>query len=482
MTSSDELQSILLGIEEPDEEGARGLLEAVTKSLDRYDAPKAVGLITDDEAAKSVRHQGLWTRMRALLDRDILTFWCICHRSDLALESVEHSVSELRHWKADILAVTRCFRTRKSRSKLLLSHLEQMHHFPEHFEVRFAQNPNQIIEAVLHNLSGCCLAWKEVAKSNEYRPKAEANGFLKKWNRSQFAINLTALMSDVTAVFQWLQKRLQQGDLILPDVLEARNSAIRQLTLMLSGPSPGGLEEKFFVSEDHTPMRAHNSCHPTAQLWCCSQRNSPGSCKVFGTASAWRTRRNCEHGDSSDKCFDTGRFFRNWSQDFSERKVLKSFAKKYVIRGQLCLRLVIIVFIRWAKSCGPFMMRPQSKQKIVWSFSLVDSPQHGYGKVVSHFNTIRSPQWMSTKGVTANDRLVIAENGAATVNFDPRPAVARFFTKRQHRQRTPNNDSYQNREVLSRRWWHLTCSSFLCSSSLINNSIFKDFVSLSKKF
>ena len=66
-------------------------------------------------------------------------------------------------------------------------------------------------------------------------------------------------MGDVTADFQRLQKRLQQSDLILPDVLETRNSAIRQLTLMRSGPSPGGLEEKFFVTEDHTPMRAHNS-------------------------------------------------------------------------------------------------------------------------------------------------------------------------------------------------------------------------------
>jgi len=83
-----------------------------------------------------------------------------------------------------------------------------MHYFLEHFEVRFAQHLNQIIKAVLHNLSGCCLAWEEVANLNEYRQKAEANGFLKKWKRSQFTINLTALMGDVTAVFQRLQKRL----------------------------------------------------------------------------------------------------------------------------------------------------------------------------------------------------------------------------------------------------------------------------------
>jgi len=71
-------------------------------------------------------------------------------------------------------------------------------------------------------------------------------------------------------------------------------------------------------------------------------------------------------------------------------------------------------------------------------------------RTVSHFNTIKSPHRMSMKGDTVNDRLVIAINGVGTVNFDPRPAVARFLTKRQRRQRTPNNDSYQNREFVKK--------------------------------
>ena len=95
-----------------------------------------------------------------------------------------------------------------------------MYHFPEYFVVRFTQHLNQIVKAVLHNLTGCCLVLEEVANSTEYHQKPEANGFLKKWKYSKFRVNLTALMGN-TAVFQRLQKRLQQSDLILPDVLEA---------------------------------------------------------------------------------------------------------------------------------------------------------------------------------------------------------------------------------------------------------------------
>lgn len=56
---------------------------------------------------------------------------------------------------------------------------------------------------------------------------------------------LTALMGDVCAVFTKLQKQLQRGDLILPDVLTCRNQALCKLNLMESKPYPGGYESRF---------------------------------------------------------------------------------------------------------------------------------------------------------------------------------------------------------------------------------------------
>ena len=69
-----------------------------------------------------------------------------------------------------------------------------MYRFPDHFDVQFAQHLNQKIKAALHNLSGCCLVWEEVSKSNEYRQKTEANGFFKKWKYLKIAVNLMAFM------------------------------------------------------------------------------------------------------------------------------------------------------------------------------------------------------------------------------------------------------------------------------------------------
>jgi len=44
---------------------------------------------------------------------------------------------------------------------------------------------------------------------------------------------------------QTLQQKLQKDNLILLDVLTARDSAIRKLDLILDGPIPGGIEDKY---------------------------------------------------------------------------------------------------------------------------------------------------------------------------------------------------------------------------------------------
>ena len=114
-------QTFLAGVVEPEEDGAQGLLDAVKEVMQQLNLPreKLVGITTDGESANTGRHAGLWQRMNDLLGRQIITIWCVCHRSDLALESVERTVAEIQHWKSDLRALITHFRASKTRTKKL---------------------------------------------------------------------------------------------------------------------------------------------------------------------------------------------------------------------------------------------------------------------------------------------------------------------------------------------------------------------------
>ena len=77
---------------------------------------------------------------------------------------------------------------------------------------------------------------------------------LKNWERTTQQVKLTYLMADITLVLQELQKVLQTAALILPDVLTARDSALRKLSLIQSGPLPGGQEERLLNINSSTQM------------------------------------------------------------------------------------------------------------------------------------------------------------------------------------------------------------------------------------
>ena len=76
------------------------------------------GLKTHGENANTGRHRGLWQLMKDFLRREILTVLCVCHRSDLALESVQSDLPELSHWISDAIALATFFRASPRRAKL----------------------------------------------------------------------------------------------------------------------------------------------------------------------------------------------------------------------------------------------------------------------------------------------------------------------------------------------------------------------------
>ena len=57
-------------------------------------------------------------------------------------------------------------------------------------------------------------------------------------------------MFDVCLVFKHLQQKLQKSELLILDVLTARDTALRELDIIRHGPIGGGKEEKYGMSND----------------------------------------------------------------------------------------------------------------------------------------------------------------------------------------------------------------------------------------
>ena len=156
----------------------RGLSEVLLEKL--------VGLTTDGEAGNTGVKCGLWKRLKDHLSRDFLTFWCIAHRSDLAFESLE-TVSEFRHWKADISSLGRYYRAshyRMEALEMVAKTVEKTSQkFPRHHEVRFAEHLLNLVTTVLSNLPFMRQHWKNLIENDniDKKEKQQANGFLKAW-------------------------------------------------------------------------------------------------------------------------------------------------------------------------------------------------------------------------------------------------------------------------------------------------------------
>ena len=148
------------------------------------DTEKLVGVTADGENANTGKKGGLWKLLRDHVGRDILTAWCICHRSDLALESVQTEVPELSIWMTNVLSFVSFFRTSPRRTELLHQENEKCLKFPKHSEVQFAEHTLNLLNAVLHNLEAAEKMFQNMISdtvTSERKERSMAQGFLSKW-------------------------------------------------------------------------------------------------------------------------------------------------------------------------------------------------------------------------------------------------------------------------------------------------------------
>ena len=81
--------------------------------------------------------------------------------------------------------------------------------------------------------------------TSERKERLMAQGFLSKWKAGSQQFWLTVVMYDLCAIFQRIQNIFQRCDLILPDVITARDAVIRNHIIMKQMPIPGGKEEHY---------------------------------------------------------------------------------------------------------------------------------------------------------------------------------------------------------------------------------------------
>lgn len=162
VSENGELSTMFLGEKKANTRGAQGLLDSVIlcfkdMGIENLAKEKLVGLTTDGENANTGKNSGLWVRMKEYLQRDIFCIWCVAHRTDLVLNDLESTISEVKIWKNDLKAVATFYRA----SSIRFHELEEIgeenkvsiHRFPAYTEVRFVEHLINLSQAVWKNLS-----------------------------------------------------------------------------------------------------------------------------------------------------------------------------------------------------------------------------------------------------------------------------------------------------------------------------------------
>ena len=466
VTSDGSLQTVFLKMHSPNESGAQGLLEAVNASLVvcKRNVDKLMGITTDGESANTGKKNGLWKLLSDQLQREILTFWCCAHRSDLASEAITDSVPELNIWKANLVGVSTSFRTSKNKTKLLHAKCPDAKQFPRHHEVRFAEHQVQLIDAILHNLPGCKEVWKHMEENGDRKEKAEARGFQRTWNDRQ--IWLTELMGDILNIFQDLQKQFQRDNLILCDILTCRDAALNKLTLMMTEPYPGKRESKSSLYDKLTNDVALPGRRILNELVTTSTRNvsairsevvqaaynflserldseqeavlitmknllASATCQQFVQSGLLLCKRLFpgREGQFADECCD------QWESISAVPHLPEGSDAGCSMSSRLRKLLPVTSGLIQQMLAAIMTLSPHSMQT---------------ERIVSHHNLIVDDSRNSMSQETVNARLNIALNGVGTAFFDPRKAVVHFLSAKDRRERCPDIELYTNRQFVQK--------------------------------
>ena len=271
-------------------------------------------------------------------------------------------------------------------------------------------------------------------------------------------------MFDLCTIFKTLQKLFQKSNLILPDVVTAKDSAIENLKVMKDIPVPGGKEEQYLEEEDDDQGRAVRRTKTAHQF--VTSRNRDSSAirnEILQSAINFLGQRMNTENDGTIKSLMS-------ILDATSSKDLIVASRDLVskIFGPSCLTdFVTDVCKSWSNlskieyvevedtgiayalhlrkmtqaSCGLL-------KKFLASFLTLVPHSMATERAVSHYNNVKTSGRSSLLPETINTIMHISLNGKGASFFDPRPAVYEFLNSKERRNREPSKELYKQREFV----------------------------------
>lgn len=488
------IQSMFLDVSAPTQNGARGLLEAVMAAIKKLNRENLASITTDGESANSGPDEGLWKLLEDELGRNILTMWCTCHRSDLALEEMELKVSELTLWKMNVIACATYFRTSKCRTKLLHEFGKDIEilAFPGHNEIRFAEHGESLLKAIIRNLPVCRKVWSSIVEGSSYdytrKEKLKATNLLDTWFTNSLQCKLTSFMHDVYSVFTSLQKGLQKSHLILPDVMTLRDAATRKLKVIIDGPTPGGEEERILkMISDKNPMNLshllsstseqseyHDIRRRVAQLSesFLSKRLNIEQEKAIQLMKNVLTAKSCatliHHSVNALKLFTN-------SEDQEKSTALVSdICEQWPVLRDIPQLETSDIGTKYSNRLRQMFVKSRGQfQWLLGAFAVTSPHSMNTERVVSHCNKNKSPHQENLELKHLSQRLNISLNSVGTSHFDPRPAVTAFLEKKERRFRRADIEIYQTHDFTKKFFRKETIIDLIYRFNLIKKLIFR---------
>lgn len=256
VSESGEEKLHFLGVAEPQERGAKGLLRAVEDGCQLSLGSEAVtvcrnssSIVTDGTSANTGEKGGLWTlfeeAFKKLTEQErengvtlppLLKIWCASHRAELAWKEVCKSVPEVQKILKEVSAISSFFhksgiRTRELKTVALVNNWT-LASFPKYFEVRWTEFTFNLINSIL-------TSWRPLVTYFDDSREKEAKGFYKLLTEKS-NLTLLAFISDVLQVFSRFQKTLQSNHITILDMMQQKEKFCTKIKKLQNEPLLGG--------------------------------------------------------------------------------------------------------------------------------------------------------------------------------------------------------------------------------------------------
>ena len=253
ITSDAAEELFFVGAKEPSSRRAVGALEAIKDSCSEVAVcsenlnilHESSSIVKDGTNMNSGERGGLWTLLEELRQQNVserhliplLKVWCSVHRSQLAWKSVTETVSELKILIQELKGFSTYFHTSGVRTRELKQigdeHKLTVKRFPEYFQIRFTEFLYEMIDSFLSSWHATALYFE---KHSTYK---EARGF-KKLMTDKAKLQLLCFVCDVLAVFKRYQKIIQDDSITILGVEKKTISVKAQLHSLLEKNLEGG--------------------------------------------------------------------------------------------------------------------------------------------------------------------------------------------------------------------------------------------------